>query len=135
VDDDELTDVVCQVLATRGVGVYPGTATGDQVQVVYGDVSAVGVDRAIGVTVYAGLDELAEGPPIRFVQLRVRGKAKDRRSANQIAGAAKDVLHGLVSTDGIFLSERVSFVPLGADGNGRYERTENYQMTIHPTEG
>lgn len=134
-DDDELTVKVCEVLAARSVGIYPGAATGNQVQIVYEDISATGVDRAIGVTVYNGLDELAEGPPIRFVQLRIRGKAGDRQSANQIAGSCFAVLHGLVSTGGIFLSERVSFARLGADGNRRLERTENYRMTLHPPEG
>lgn len=134
-DDDELTTTVCEALEAGNAGVFTTSATDDQVQIVYGDVTAAGVDRAIGVTVYNGLDELTEGPPIRFVQLRIRGKARDRRSANQIAGVAKGILHGLVSTGGIFLSERVSFARLGADGNGRDERTENYQMTLHPPEG
>lgn len=134
-DDDELTVAVCEVLEARAVGVFATAATGSQVQIVYGDVGAAGVDRAVGVQVYNGLDELTEGPPIRFVQLRIRGAVRDRRSANQIAATAFDALHGLVSTAGIFLAERISFARLGSDGNGRDERSENYQLTLHSLEG
>lgn len=133
-DDDELTQAVCELLESHGVGAYVTEAASSQVQIVYGAIGST-PDRAIGVTVYGGLDEVTEGPPIRLVQLRIRGAARDRRSANQIAESAFSALHGLVSTDGIFLSERVSFARLGSDGNGREERTDNYQMTLHSLEG
>lgn len=130
-DDDALTTAVCMLLQDAGAGVFEDGATGDQVQIVYGALTAVGVDRAIGVTTYASVaDDVQNGLTARRVQVRVRGAQGDRRSANQIAGAVFTALHRTIRSRGIAFGVRVSFAPLGEDGNRRQERAENYQITL-----
>lgn len=130
-DDDELTTALCLLLQDAGVGVHESTATGDQVQIVYGDVAAAGVDRAIGITVYASVvDDPQTGLTARRVQLRVRGADGDRRSANQLAAAAFGALHRTIKSRGVAFGVRESFAQLGQDGNRRQERAENYTITI-----
>lgn len=130
-DDDDLTEAICLLLQDAGVGLFETAATGDQVQVIYGDVAAAGVDRAIGVTVYAPVvDDPQNGLTARRVQLRSRGAPGDRRGANQLAGAAFPVLHRTIRSRGVAFGVRVSFTPLGADGNRRQGRTDNYTITL-----
>jgi hypothetical protein len=131
VDDDELTEAICLLLQDAGVGVFTTTATGSQVQIVYGDVAAAGVDRAIGVTTYAAVtDDPQNGLTARRVQLRSRGAPGERRGANQLGGAGFRALHRTIRSRGVAFGVRVSFTPLGADGNRRQGRTDNYTITL-----
>lgn len=130
-DDDELTEAICLLLEDAGAGAFATEATGEQTQIVYGDVAATGAHRAIGVTVYTSVaDDVQNGLTARRVQVRVRGAQDDRRSANQLAGAVFTALHRTIRSRGVAFGVRVSFAPLGEDGNRRQERAENYQITL-----
>lgn len=130
-DDDELTEAICLLLQDAGAGMFETNATGTQTQIVYGDVSAAGVPRAIGVTVYAAVaDDVQNGLTARRLQIRTRGAPDDRRGANQLAGVVFTTLHRTIRSRGVAFGVRVSFVPLGPDGSRRQERADNYQITL-----
>lgn len=132
-DDAQLTTVLCAVL-----GQVPGwvnTATEppppvppESIGIYYGDIPDE-PDRAIGVRVYGGTDDAVVYSPVRRAQLRIRGSRDDKRDADRTAGFAFSLLQGRCRVDGIAWIQRETFGPLGADTNGREERTENY--TIH----
>ncbi len=129
-NDAEVTVAVCELLA-RVPGWHWSTTTptpDGQVGIFYGSIPDE-PDRAIGVRVYGGIDPHVYSPQ-RRVQLRIRGARHDVDDADRIAHFAFLVLQGLSRTKGLSQVERTSFGPLGADGNGREERSENYLVTI-----
>ena len=133
-DDDELTRRVCAILGTVPTWAYRPDGSAflpREVGIVYGAVPT-SPDRAIGVRVYDG-DDLP-GLHERRLQLHFRGAPGVAFDADRIAGIAFTVLQGLSRRDGISDARRVSFAPLGADGNRREERTDNYLITLDNTE-
>nr|WP_205834859.1 minor capsid protein [Microbacterium sp. CFH 90308] len=100
--------------------------TANEVGIFYGAIGA-DPDRAIGVRVYGTTDEDIS---TRRAQLRIRGAKYQRVSADRLADLAKTVLHGLSRVGGINDIRRISMTPLGADNNGREERTENYEIIL-----
>lgn len=130
-DDAALTTRLCELL-----GQVPGwhwstttTAPQDAVGIYYGDIPE-SPDRAIGVRVYGGTDDPLVYQPARRVQLRIRGRRGDKRDADQIAGVVFALLQGRCRSAGISWIERASFGPLGADKNGREQRSENYLVQL-----
>ncbi|NHI16864.1 phage tail terminator protein [Microbacterium excoecariae] len=101
--------------------------TTDETGLFYGPIGDT-PDRAIGVRVYATDDDryLAQ----RRAQIRIRGRAHHLDDADTIAGIAHTALDGLSRVAGILSARRISMSPLGADGNSREERTENYLITL-----
>lgn len=87
-------------------------------------------DRAIGARVYGGTDDAVVYQPMRRVQLRIRGARGDVDDADRIAGFAFALLQGRSRIKGLSWIERQTFGPLGADTNGREERTDNYTVYI-----
>lgn len=130
-DDVTLTQVVCQVLAAhtgwawRPTGAYTGTEVG----VFYGPIGAA-PDRAVGVTLYAGDDELETGLTVRRVQVRYRGAPRDPAGADRLADAGFAALQGLTRTSGLSLVTRVLVARLGTDSNARQERADSYQIIV-----
>ena len=59
-----------------------------------------------------------------------RGARNQPDSADQLAGLAFLLLQGRMRTGGINHIHRTSFGPLGADGNGREERADNFTITL-----
>lgn len=103
--------------------------------------SAVGVwygaipqspDRAVGCRVYGGTD--TDDVSRRRAQLIFRGAKGDPSSADALADAAFATLHKRSDIPGIAYIERQSFGPLGADGNGREERSDNYNIILENEE-
>lgn len=134
-NDADLTEYIAYVLATAALGawrpagpVYAASETG----IFYGAIGA-SPDRAIGVTVYATDDDLVTGKASRWVQLHFRGSPNAPRSADDMAGAAFDALHGRHHAGAVSRFIRTSSAPLGADANGRQERSDNYQIILTPT--
>lgn len=129
-DDVTLTKVVCRIL-----GRIPGWSwretgpayTDDEVAIFYGPLKP-DPDRAVGVRVYDGTDTAHLAT--RRVQLRFRGRPGELDGADRLAFPAFVLLDGLSRTGGISGARRMSLAPLGADTNGREERTDNYEITL-----
>jgi len=136
-DDAALTVTLCTWLATADVGVWrpagPSYTTAE-VGVFYGALGAT-PDRAVGVSVYGTDDDVALGTATRWVQVRYRGAPGTPDGADTLATAGFRALHGVHHRDGVARARRVSSAHLGADDNGRQERTDNYEITLSPAPG
>ena len=129
--DREVTLAICQLLGEMpGWNWSPhGTYSADGVGIFYGPILDA-PDRAIGVRVYGGSDDAVVYEPQRLVQLRIRGARGAPDGADELADWAFRLLQGRSRTLGLSWVERRSFGPLGADGNGREERSDNYLISI-----
>lgn len=129
--DVELTELICEHLGALdgwqwgGDGAYPG----DVVGVFYGAVDAT-PDRAVGVSVYDRADRPREYVRGRRVQLLLRGERGNPGGADALADVAVQRMEALALVPGIAYVEALSFARLGADENGRQERTENLHITF-----
>ena len=128
--DAELTVAVCELLGELPGWSWStsGTYSPDRVGVFYGAIPD-SPDRAVGVRVYGG-DDPTVYAPTRSVQLIVRGDRNRPDSADEMAGVAFVMLQGRLRHGRINYIRRTSFGPLGADGNGREERAENYLIQL-----
>ncbi len=129
-DDADLTQAICAFLAR-----VPGWAGPDRAEhatattaIFYGRI-ADKPDSAIGVRVY-GLGGATDGRETRRVQLRIRGTRNDPSSADRLAGIARTVLEGISRDSGVNGISHQSFAPIGADGNERDQRTDNYLVVL-----
>lgn len=134
-DDADLTMAVCRLLAERcGWGWLPdGINSAAPVRLFYGPVGSL-PDQGVGVTVYGGTDNLVDGLTTRRVQLMHRGAKNAPDGADRLAAESFTALQGLSRTSGINTAFRLSWARLGADGNGRQERSDNYQIIIDNAE-
>ena len=134
-DDVELTKAVCRLLAERcGWGwVLAGVNPTAPVRLFYGAIGTA-PDQAVGVTVYGGTDDHVDGLTTRRVQLLHRGAKNAPDGADALAAESFGVLQGLSRTSGINTSFRLSWARLGADGSGRQERSDNYQIILDNAE-
>lgn len=135
IDDVAVTQAVCAWLGGIPGWVYDpdGTATlqpGD-VLVVYGPIPE-DADVAVGVRIYGGEDanDITVSVDWRAVQLRFRGAKGAPHGADLLASAANARMKKLSRTGGISGASRASLAPLGADTNGRQERSDNYEITL-----
>jgi hypothetical protein len=127
--DRDLTILLCQLLGTvPGWHWNPTAGTPSGVGVFYGSIPER-PDQAIGVRVYGGSDDAVVYEPQRRVQLRIRGARGRPDGADELAAVAFTVLQG-ARPPGVSWIERTSFGPLGADTNGREERTDNYLISL-----
>ena len=129
-NDAQLTIILCDLLG--GVPGWTWSTTpcpAGGVGVFYGAIPD-SPDRAIGVRVYGGSDNSVVRAPRRRVQLRIRGRRGVVDDADQLAALAFTVLQGRSRLAGILHIERTTFGPLGADTNGREERSENYFIQL-----
>ncbi len=93
-------------------------------------------DRIITLSPYQVGDDFSMAHDVQGVNVRLRGVRNDTRSVNDLSDSVFDRLHGaygITLPGGLRLSmcERRSGTPLGVDGNGRHERSENYYLTVH----
>lgn len=126
-----MVKALCFVLASRAGWAWAPTGQyePEDVAVFYGALGTA-PDRAVGVTPYAPSDDLETGLAVRRVQIRHRGAPYSPSDADDLADTTFAALQGMARVAGISLVVRVSSVRLGADGNGRQERTDNYQITL-----
>lgn len=129
-DDETLTTTLCEIAG--GIPSFAWRETGpdytaSEIGVFYGPISE-SPDRAVGIQVYDPIDE----PNLlsRRVQFHIRGGRGQRSGADRIAGILFAVFHERPRGDGIASILRTSAARLGADVNGREERTENYLITL-----
>lgn len=87
-------------------------------------------DAGVAITVYATEDDT--NTRTRRVQFWSRGHRGDPFSADRIADDLLTALHWLHHDPVIARAQRLSFAILGLDGNDRDERTDNYQIILHP---
>lgn len=135
-DDDELTFRLGEILGRIPGWMWDPTAEAFPAAVVpifYGRIPD-SPDRAVGIRVYGAEDRLTESLAERRAQVRYRGARHDPRGANKLAAPAFTLLQGLSRVGGISDIRRLSMAPLGADINGREERTDNYIITLDNTE-
>lgn len=132
VKDSELITALAQILAAADVGVWsPTTAVAEpNVAIFYGPIGTT-PNQAVGITRYGGTgyatNDDVRGP--RLVQVRVRGKPGDTKSADDLADAVDAVLARMPRTQGLSSEWASGPLPLGADGNRRTELTLNYVVT------
>lgn len=132
IDDATLTKLICSLLGeipgwiwSEAGTPYPSASTG----IFYGAIAA-DPDRAIGVRVYGTTDNYEESLSSRRVQLRFRGRRRSPDDADNLAQIAFLRLQGLSRVGGISGIRRDSMSPLGADDNGREQRSENYTIIL-----
>jgi len=130
--DVQLTKQVCALLGEIDGWEWRETGPAYSESVVgvhYGAIKAT-PSRGVGVRVYLASDDLDESLSWRRMQIRFRGPRNDPTGADALADAAFARLQGLSRVGGISGISRLSMAPLGADGNGREERAENYQIIL-----
>lgn len=129
--DVDLTDLICTLL-----GRFPGwqydpdpdaPAYPESVVGIYYGAIQPSPDRAVGVRVYADIDDDLS---VRRAQLLLRGGKHNAAGADALADLAFLMLHQLSRVGGISDVRRISGGPLGADDSGREERSENYQIIL-----
>lgn len=133
--DSDLTKLLCRLLAQRcgWAWVPDGINPAATVRLFYGAVGA-SPDAAVGVRVYGGTDDLVNGLRTRRVQFWHRGPRGAVDGADKLADASFAALQGLSRVEGINTASRLSWAPLGADGSGREQRSDNYQIILDNAE-
>ena len=130
--DRDVTIAICSLLGDIAGWAWRPTGPAYQaseVGVFYGAIKAA-PDRAVGIRVYGGSDEVATGVAWRRVQVFCRGAKNAPDGADELAAEVFSVLHGLSRVGGMDGIRRVSMAPLGADDNGREERSDNYEVLL-----
>ena len=129
----QIHTAIAQRLAEQGVGtyrptgVYTAAETGITIKAV-----PQSPDRIIAITVYDVDEDPDPTNPWQafIVQLRYRA-GKYPTDVDDIADAAHTALtvhHQTWGTVRVDRCHRQSFIPIGADANGRQERTDNYRL-------
>jgi hypothetical protein len=135
----DLLTGIAEHLAAEGVGswntamVYTTGQTGIYLAVMPpGQATNSGWDRAIVLTDYDPNGGTTGGDTAPRVQVRCRGLRNDPLSVLAIKDDVRTALEGLnavvfgeVTVSGI---NHVSGTPMGVDGNGRHERSDNYEI-------
>ncbi|MFE7017557.1 minor capsid protein [Streptomyces sp. NPDC057651] len=131
----DLVDGLARLLDAQAVGVYrPDGLYADGETAITDTAMPPGPDRAVVLTVYADAGSAALTDTTVSVQVRTRA-GQDPRDVADLDDAAYTVLHaaGPLNVGGIpvNLIYRTSTASLGADANGRHERTSNYSVRTH----
>ncbi|MDY0830736.1 minor capsid protein [Microbacterium sp. BG28] len=137
-DDRNLTIDLCERLGQLDGWAWspdydPDVYTNEVVAVFYGRIRP-SPDKAVGVRVYGGSDDVDTDSKTRRVQLRSRGASGNADDADVIADAAHDLFKSLLREGVISEVTRTSFSPLGADDSQREERTDNYLVVFDNSE-
>lgn len=89
----------------------------------------------VALAAYNNIDDPALSDSTVMLQVRTRAAGADPTPADDLADAVFNSLQGLhgATVNGIRIvySRRTSSYPLGVDGSGRQERTDNYDLTVH----
>lgn len=133
---NDLMAGVAQYLEDHGVGSWQASGSypaGTVVPIFMKSVPGT-PDSVITLSAYPVQDDETFNDSLVGMQVRSRG-TKDPRSVEDIADSVFDALHGLGGieiTAGVWLvlCYRASGTSLPPDGNGRFERTDNYYMQV-----
>lgn len=91
-------------------------------------------DRVIALNTYSPTDDPVLPNGSIMVQVRFRGRRGDVYDVDDLGDAVFDLLHGARYLDlipgqpAISRVHRQSSLQIGEDGNGRMERTDNYEL-------
>lgn len=133
----DLLGGLAQLLDDHDVGTWKASgkyAPADRRPIVISAVPS-GPDEVIVLTSYDVDNDATQNDDVIGVQVRTRG-TRDPRVVDLLDDDVFDVLQGLDVTDlstgvRVALVERRSSAPIGADENGRHERSSNYYVTAH----
>ena len=131
----DLLNGLAQVLADGGAGTYrpAGAYAASETAIVFGAMPQT-PDRAIVLATYTVTDDASLSDSVIGVQVRCRGGANPH-DVDDVAGAVFDQLHGRTAYEAgtvhVVQSLHQSGAPLGRDENNRWERSENYYLTVH----
>lgn len=133
--ESDLLAGVAQLLDTDNVAVWnpTGAYADNEIGIVIGPPSQ-SPPSLVALATYNNSDDPAASDSTVFLQVRTRAPDDDPRKANALAGGVFNSLQGLRATvNGIRIvyGKRNSSYPLGIDGNGRQERTDNYELMVH----
>lgn len=131
-NDKELTLALCRALAEATGWQWHEDGpnyNADEVSIVAGELDDTS-DRMVGVTVYQATDLDIQDLHWRMVQFRLRGGRHDHFGADSLSFRVFESRHMLSLQGGVHNVSRRSFARLGADDNGRQERTDNYTITL-----
>ncbi|MFB9687705.1 minor capsid protein [Amycolatopsis plumensis] len=132
----DLLDGLAQLLAGGGVGTYraDGSAYAPGETGIFFAAMPQSPDRAIVLATYTVTDDASLSDSVIGLQVRCRGSA-DPHDVEDVAGAVFDLLHGRTAfqagTVHIVQALHQSGAPLGRDDSNRWERSENYYLTVH----
>jgi len=134
----DLLTGIAEHLAAEGVGswnptgIYTAGQTGIYLAIMPPGPADGSGDRAIVLTDYDPNGGTTGGDTAPRVQVRCRGLRNDPLSVLAIKDGVRMALEGLdavvfgeVTVSGI---NHVSGTPMGVDGNGRHERSDNYEI-------
>lgn len=132
----DLLTGLAEYLALEGAGVWEPSGTYDDFQAtaitLAGTITSP--DRVIALQAYPLTDDPTLSDSMIGLQVRCRG-TEDPRDVDTIGDTVFDKLHGLWGADlnGVRLVQalRQSSVPFGRDDNGRWQRVDNYHLTVH----
>lgn len=89
----------------------------------------------VAIASYNSIDQPALSDSTAQIQFRFRAPDADPTPADDLADGVFDSLQGLRLTlptgVRVVYGKRSSTLPLGIDGNGRHERTDNYDLMVH----
>lgn len=123
-----------QYLAANNLGVWrtTGAYTASEVGIAVGAAPQT-PDRTITLTAYPVSDDPELPLSVLGVQVRTRGTT-DPRIADDLADPVFDLLHNATGLTlagvRVPLIQRRSAAPMGRDANGRWERSDNYYLTV-----
>lgn len=131
----DLTRGLAEYLAAAGVGVVKDTGYLDSDLALVSKVLPQQPDRAVAIFPYPLTEDFSLSNSVTGVQFRIRGTT-DPRDVENIGDQIFNVLHGRTSFDlstGIHVVNAMfqSGAPGGLDGNSRWERLDNYYLTLH----
>jgi hypothetical protein len=133
----DLLEGIARQLQTAGIGVYneTGVYTADQIGIVLKVVPAT-PDRVIVLNSYtAGNSDNPDQPlSTTAVQIRARGRANKPLDTDETLDAVNTLLQGQdqyrYGTVQALAVSRFSSVPMGQDGNKRFEHADNYYIDV-----
>lgn len=127
---------VAQLLADAGIGEYSssGLFAADAVAIV-DKVLPASPDNAVALAQYPVSDSPSLSDSVIGLQVRTRAAGDDSRPVDEIADAIFDQLHGLADKTlaggvRIVFSERRSGLAAAKDAQHRWDRTDNYYLTV-----
>lgn len=132
----DLLTGVAQLLDIETAAVWKasGAYTDAEIGIVLG-VPTQSPPSQVALAAYNTSDDPALSDSVVQMQVRFRGADADVRKVEDLADAVFGALQGLrgttVGTGRLVYSRRHSTLPLGVDGNGRFERADNYTLTVH----
>lgn len=133
--ESDLLAGVAQLLDADNVAVWnpTGTYADSEIGIVIGPPSQ-SPPSLVALAAYNNSDDPSGSDSTVFLQVRSRAPDDDPRKASALSSGVFNSLQGLRATvNGIRIvyGKRNSSAQLGIDGNGRQERTDNYELMVH----